>query len=159
MSLREIIDWRIAEADGNLFGTIASDFYQFYDTEGQWVWACDVDIGQDQPLRNVPVANNCREILYAQIGMPVALTQMGPTRYAITGLSKKIQSTTRIIYVSFADAFGSIVNVINKGFIYRLLTYGEIGTLMPGMGYGLVPYGLRGKFDMQGNLIELLRSF
>ena len=67
MSLREIIDWRIAEADGNLFGTIASDFYQFYDTQGQWVWACDVDIGQDQPLRNVPVANNGRRSI-ANIG-------------------------------------------------------------------------------------------
>ena len=74
-------------------------------------------------------------------------------------LSKKIQSTTHIIYVSFADSFGEIINIITQGYIYRPLTYGELGTLVEGMGYGLVPYGLRGKFDLNGTLIEILRSF
>jgi len=159
MSLRKIIDWQIAAADGQLFGTIASPFYQYYDIAGQWTWACDVDIGKDEVLRNVPVATSSREIIYAQEGMPVALNQMGPNKYAITGLSKKVQSTTHIIYVSFDDAFGRIVNTVTKGFIYRPVTYGELGTLLHGFGYGSLPYGARGKFDMQGNLVELLRSY
>jgi hypothetical protein len=157
MSLKKIIDWSVAEADGDCFGTIASPFYELFDTSSQWTYACDVDIGTEEVLRNVPIATNNRDILYAQEGMPVALRKQGPNKFAIVGLSKKCIGNIHILYMDFTDDFGTIVNSENKGFIYRPLTYQEIGSIYGG--YGVLPYGVRGKFDMEGNLIELLRSF
>lgn len=157
MSLKKIIDWSLAEAEGDLFGTIASDFYEYYDVSGEWTYACDVDIGEDDPLVNVPVSTNNRDILYAQIGMPVALKKMGGSKYAITGLSKKVHGNTHILYMTFDDSFGEIIDTKIKGNTYRRLTYGELGTYFGG--YGDLPYGVRGKFDYEGNLLEILRSY
>ena len=158
MSLEKVVDWSVAKADGDLFGTIVSPFYEFIDTTGEWTYACDVDIGEDEVLRNVPIAMNNRDIIYAQEGMPVALSKMGPTKYAVVGLSKKVHGNTHIIRMTFGDSFGTIVQRQNVGYVYRKLTYGELGTLFSG-GYGVLPYGTRGKFDYDGNLIELLRSY
>jgi hypothetical protein len=157
MSLKKVIDWSIAEADGDCFGTIASPFYEMFDTSSQWTYACDVDIGTEEVLRNVPVANNNRDIIYAQEGMPVALKKMGNNKYAIVGLSKKVIGDLHILYMEFTDDFGSIVNTVTIANVYRPLTYEEIGQYYGG--YGAIPYGARGKFDYEGNLIELLRSF
>jgi hypothetical protein len=169
MTLRKIIDWSIAEADGNCFGTIASPFYEYYDADGNFTYACDVDIGQEEVLRNVPISNSNQELLYAQEGAPVALSKMGPNKYAVVGLSKKIMGNTHIIYVGFADN-GSvppsdisdtpstvIISTEIVGYRYRILTYGEIGSIYGG--YGTIPYGTRGKFNYNGTLIELTRSF
>lgn len=158
MSLKKVIDWSIAAADGDLFGNIASPFYEYYDTSGQWTYACDVDIGTEEVLKNVPVATNNKDILYAQEGMPVALRNMGSNKYAIVGLSKKVMGNTHIIYMTFTDSIGTIVSRETRGFTYRPLTYGELGTLVAG-GYGAVPYGARGKFDPDGNLVEIVRSY
>ena len=157
MSLEKIVDWGVAKADGELFGTIVSPFYEYVDTSGEYTYACDVDIGEDEVLRNVPVATSNRDIIYSQEGMPVSLKKMGPTKYAIVGLSKKVHGNTHIIRMSFTDSFGTIVSQTNSGYVYRKLTYGEIGSLFGG--YGTLAYGARGKFDYDGNLIELIRSY
>lgn len=160
MSLRKVIDWAIAEANGEMQGTIASGFYKYYDSNGQWSYACDVDIGSStgEPLRNVVVATNNHDILYAQIGMPVSLTRQVGNVYAITGLSKTVQDKTHIIYMTFTDAYGTIVRKDTTKKTYRDLTYGEIGDIFGG-GYGDLPYGSKGVFDADGNLIEIIRSF
>jgi hypothetical protein len=156
MSIWKIIDWGAATAEGDLVGTIASEFYQLYDDAQNWTWACDVDIGEEEVLRNVPVATNNREVIYAQEGMPVALKRIGKGRYAIVGLAKKIKSTTHIIYVQFEEGIGSIVGEELVGYMVRLLTYGELQTYG---GYGVVPYGARGRFNAAGELIEILGSY
>jgi len=157
MSLRKIIDWSITEASGDLTGTIASPFYQFFDSNGSWTWACDVDIGKDQPLRNVPVANNNRDIIYAQVGMPVALKRQVGNNYAIVGLSKTTVGDTHIIYMRFGDAFGQVTGTARYANVYRPLTYGELANYYGG--YGNVPYGSIGRFDANGDLVELIRSY
>lgn len=157
MSLRMVIDWAIAEADGDLQGVIASPFYQYCDTSGNWTYACDVDIGQDQPLRNVPVATNNHDILYAQVGMPVALKRQVGSNYAIVGLSKTTLGDTHIIYMTFGDSFGQISSRKVVRNTYRPLTYEEIGQYYGG--YGGCPYGAIGLFDADGNLKELIRSY
>lgn len=157
MSIDKIIDWQIASADGEMFGTIVSPFYEYFDTSSQYTYACDVDIGTDEVLRNVPVATNNRDIIYAQEGMPVALQKMGPNKYAITGLSKKCIGDTHILTMTFGDSFGTIISTTIVGYSYRLLTYGEIGNLYGG--YGDMPYGARGKFNHDGTLLEITRSY
>lgn len=166
MSLRKIIDTALVSKQGTMQGTIASDWYETYDSSGNWCWACDVDIGVDMPtvdasgttttttiLEAVPVASNNKEILYAEIGKGVTLSIMNNNKWSITGLSKVVNSTRHYIYVAFVDDIVTIVGEEMIGQNTRRLTYGELATLG---GYGLIPYGAFGRFDASGNLIKLI---
>ena len=174
MSIRKIIDWAIEDQKSEMKGNIVSDFYQYQDAVGSWVWACDVDLGgggENSVLRSVPVAANNRDIIYSQQGKGVSLSRMGNGKWVITGLSKTLNSTVRWTYVSFSegalvgtgeDIFaitGTIVTITGTrmhGGTNRPLTYGELGTLTTPYGYGMLPYGIQGKFDYYGNFIEIL---
>jgi len=160
MSIRKIIDWAIQDQKSEMQGTIASPFYQFDDNTGGWVWACDVDLGGDKGvLRSVPIATNNRDVIYAEQGKGVSLSRMGDGKWAITGLSKILNSTTHYLFVSFIDDIFNISSKRLVGNTRRYLTYGEMGTLVAPYGYGILPYGMQGIFDPQGNLIELLETF
>jgi len=157
MSLRKIIDWTQVQTQGDLIGTIASPFYQFYADGGSWLWACDVDIGTPEVLRNVPVASNNRELIYAEQGKSVALRRMNDGKWCIAGLAKTCRGLGHVIYVLFEDDLASIVRTDWTGKITRPLTYGELGTLLGG-GYGSIPYGTQGRFTPAGALIEILEN-
>lgn len=156
--IQRIIDWSILKSSGNLVGTIASPFYQYSGADGGWTWACDVDIGKEEVLRNVPVATNNRDILYATQGMPVNLTRQGNNKYAITGLSKKTIGNMTIFEVTFSD--DSLVITVSEpvvtGFSIRPLTYEELDTYGD---YGTIPYGARGRFNADGSLDYIIRSY
>jgi hypothetical protein len=174
MSIREIIDWAIDQANGDLIGIVASDFYQSCpDGSGSWVWACDVDIGASvldngssdnvtvgtgtspNVLQAVPVAANNQEIIYAQQGTAVALRKLSNGRYAIVGLAKTSQGLGHVIYMSFTEDIAQVVTDQWHGVIIRPLTLGELGTLAP-QEFGSLPMGAQGRFDAQGNLISIL---
>ena len=157
MSIRKIIDWAIAQADGQLIGTVASPFYQLYSDGDTWQWACDVDIGQPEVIRSVPVASNNREIVYAEQGKAVALQKMGSGKWCIVGLAKTCRGLGHVMYVSFEEDLARITRDEFTGHIIRPLTYGELGTLVGG-GYGALPYGAQGRFTPSGALIEILES-
>ncbi len=157
MSLRKIIDWAIQDARTTMTGTIASPFYEYFDTAGHWVWACDVDIGNNLPvLRCVPVASNNREIIYAEQGKGVNLARLGNCKWVITGLSKSVNSTVHYIFLSFTDDICMVTGMQLRGFIIRPLTYGELGSLAPPYGYGVLPYGAQGKFKADGTFVEIV---
>jgi hypothetical protein len=153
MSIRKIIDWQGDKASGDLVGTIASPWYQLYDDQNRFTWACDVDIGQPEVLKGVPVSTNNRDIIYAEVGKPVALKKMPSGSYAIAGLAKSIVGNTHIIYVSFEESLGTVVGEETQGYTIRPLTYPELDTYG---GYGVVPYGAYGRFDANGNLLALI---
>ena len=160
MSIREIIDWAIEDSRSQITGTIASEFYQYSDYAGNWVWACDVDLGGDLGvLRCVPVAANNRELIYAEQGRSVTLSRLNNGKWAITGLSKSLNSTTHYIYMTFEDDTYRILRRRLSGFIFRPLTYGELGTLVAPYGYGVLSYGAQGKFDAEGNFIEIVETY
>jgi len=160
MSIRKIIDWAIQDQKSEMKGNIASPFYQYQDTAGSWVWACDVDLGggEDNILRSVPVASNNRDVVYAEQGKGVSLSRMGSGKWAITGLSKTLNSTVRMTLVTFEDDVFQISSSRMVGNIIRALSYGELGTLIAPYGYGVLPYGMQGKFDPDGNLIGIVES-
>lgn len=158
MSIRKIIDWAIEDAKTTQTGTIVSEFYEYSDASGSWVWACDVDIGEEEVLTNVPVAANNREVIYAEEGKGVNLSRLGNGKWCITGLSKTKNSTVHYIYLSFADDVWSITGAELRGNVYRPLTYGELGTLIEPLGYGTLPYGARGKFTADGAFVEIRES-
>jgi hypothetical protein len=158
MSIRQIIDWAIEDARGQQIGNIASPFYQYYDYEGHWVWACDVDLGDEQVIRCVPVAANNRELIYAEQGRAVTLSRLNNGKWVITGLAKSLNSTVHYIYMSFTDDTYTILGKSLRGFVIRPLTYGELGTLVPPPGYGTLPYGVQGKFKADHAFVEIVEQ-
>jgi hypothetical protein len=152
-----VIDWRINQAQNQMIGTISSPFYQQYVDGDSWVWACDVDIGQDEPLQSVPVASSNREIIYAELGKSVLLTRMNDGKWCISGLSKTCMGREHIIYMTFMDDLGSIARESWSGSLTRLLTLGELGDLGPGA-FGAIPLGAHGRFAPDGTLIAILES-
>lgn len=155
MSLNKIIDWRIAKAEGQMIGTIASGFYEYYADATNWVWACDVDIGEEEVLQNVPVATNNREIMYAEIGKSVSLTKMNSGKWCINGLSKNCRGLGHITYMTFEDDQVLIVSQEWVGTITRILTLGELGDLGPAA-FGALPLGVLGRFTPAGILTYIL---
>ena len=83
---------------------------------------------------------------------------MGNGKWAITGLSKTLNSTIHYIYVSFEEDIAAILSRSLHGSIIRPLTYGELGALVAPYGYGVLPYGMQAKFDLDGNLIDFLEE-
>jgi hypothetical protein len=71
--------------------------------------------------------------------------------------SKSCIGDTHIIYMSFQDDMGQVVSRQTVSNTYRPLTYGELADYYGG--YGTVPYGSIGRFDGNGNLVELIRSY
>jgi hypothetical protein len=156
MTIRKIIDWAIQDAKTVLTGTIASPFYQYVDDSGNWCWACDVDIGTEDVLRCVPVASNNRDIYYAEQGKGVNLSKLNNGKWVITGLSKSVNSTTHYIFLTLSDDLFTVVRTELRGLITRPLTYGELGSVISPSGYGILPYGVQGRFQADGTFVEIV---
>lgn len=167
MSLWDIIDWSHLQQQGQKTGTIASPFYEYYDASGNFMWACDVDIGESMTvvtetglteqttvLQNVPVASNNWELLYAQQGQAVSLNYDNG-RWTIIGLSKTSRGLGHIILVTFAEDVAQVASDDWVGLITRPLTFGELGTLTGG-GFGSLPFGAQGRFTKAGVLVQII---
>lgn len=99
-------------------------------------YACDIDIGKDDPLRNVPIAAGNRELIYANTGAAVRLRRSDGGRYQVVGFSKELPGKRVRVAVNMVDGtFGAAQSV---GWSSRPATYGELATLR---GYGNTPYG------------------
>ncbi|MBM4286887.1 MAG: hypothetical protein FJ135_01845 [Deltaproteobacteria bacterium] len=159
MSIRKVIDWAVEDKLSQKVGNIASPFYQLYDLDGQWMWACDVDLGDEEVLRCVPVASNNRELIYAEQGRSVTLSRLNNGKWVITGLAKSLKSTVHYIYLSFTEDLYRVTQKLLKGYYIRPLTYGELGTLVPPYGYGVLPYGAQGKFKADGTFVEIMEYY
>jgi hypothetical protein len=139
-------------------GVTVSPIYQFYADGEKYTWAVDVDLGDgSDPLRCVPIATNNKEVFYADQGKPVALRKENG-HWVVIGLSKTVKSWQHYMYVCFEDDIAEVIDDEMKGYNTRLLTYGELGDLMPNTGYGYFPYGVMGRFDYDGNLIEIIET-
>jgi hypothetical protein len=167
MSLRRLIETVAEKNASSMTGTVASAFYQLYDSTAGWVWACDVDTGQEQTIEDingdpvtttvmvgVPIATNNRDILYAQEGWPVTLQKMAGNKWSIVGLSKSKIGTNVYIFVTFDQGYGSTTRTITLGKYTRKLTYEELSVY--GM-YGDIPYGAIGRFNKSDDsFVELV---
>lgn len=57
------------------------------------IYAVDVDIGQKNPLKNVPVSRANRALLYAETGAAVRLRRGDSGRYEVVGFSQERPGT------------------------------------------------------------------
>ena len=156
MSITKILT--LAGVEGEKIGTTVSPFYQLYDDSSGYTWAVDVDLGDGtEVMRGVAVASNNRELFYADQGKPVTLRREN-NRWVVIGLSKTVKSYRHIMYVCFEDDLAEVIGDEMAGYTVRMLTYGELGNLVPDTGYGYFPYGVMGRFDAEGNLIEIIET-
>ena len=158
MSIRRVIDWAIKDQKTDMTGKIVGDFHQQQDNAGNWVWACDVELGGGETanLRSVPIASNNLDVIYAERGKGVSLSRIGSAKWAITGLSKIVTDTVHTILVTFSDDIWGITGSVMVGNIIRPVTYGELGSLLAPYGYGVLPYGIEAKFDYEENFIDFM---
>jgi hypothetical protein len=137
-------------------GTTVSNIRQLYDDSRHWVWCVDVALpGQDEPLKNVPIAANNRDLFYAEQGRAVELTLAGDNKWAVTGLAKSVLGLTHLIAMSFGENLVTVLSKTVQGYAVRPLTFGELGALAPD-GFGQLPFGIQGRFAAGGDLMELL---
>lgn len=116
------------------------------------LYAVDVDIGQKEPLRNVPIARANRDLLYAEVGAAVRLRRTESGRYEVSGFSKEAPGTyIRVPVILATFVLGSAADETITG---RALTYDELHTLGPG--YGYCPYGAIGIF--KGGVLQEIKA-
>ncbi len=112
-------------------------------------YAVDVDIGKDQPLKNVPLARANVDLIYAEVGNPCRLRRTANGMWEVVGFSKEMPGTYVRFPVSLVDfSFGPVEDLSLDA---RPLTYEE---LIEYGGYGVVPYGAVGIFK-GGVLLEI----
>ena len=137
-------------------GTTVSNIRQLYDDSRNWVWCVDVVLpGHDEPLRNVPIATNNRDLFYAEQGRAVNLSCVGHNKWVVTGLAKSVKGLTHLIPMIFTDDEIAVGVTTIVGYVVRSLTFGELGALAPD-GFGQLPFGIQGRFDHAGGLVEFL---
>lgn len=130
-------------------------------------YAIDVDIGQDEILKNVPIARGNKDTFYADVGAAVRLRRTESGGFEVSGFSHELPGTriripVSIPYLPFGDAgtggaymspesivVGDPQDVTLTG---RLLTYEELDTYG---GYGTVPYGASGIF--KGGVLQEIK--
>lgn len=116
------------------------------------LYAVDVDIGQESPLRNVPIARANRDLLYAEVGAAVRLRRSESGRYEVSGFSQEAPGTFIRIPVSLTTFV--LGPASDETLSARPLTYVELGTI--GGGYGVCPYGAIGIF--KGGILQEIRA-
>ncbi len=113
-------------------------------TDGVGVtYACDVDIGKEAPLRNVPVAGGANNLIYAESGNAVTLRKTASGQYAIVGFAKELPGTyIRIPITISTSAFGPSEDL---SMVSRPLTLGELADY--GGGFGIIQLGAVATFQ------------
>ena len=148
--LTNIIDADIDRAKNELEGRVASRAVLWLgDEAGNSIYVCNVDIGEDNLMRDVAITQGNNDLRYAQVGQPVLLRRTAQ-RWTVVGFSKVMPGTRNEVGVNVPNfEFGlptySSDPPVDKTFFIRALNYGELSTL--GAGYGKTPYGALGRFE------------
>ena len=165
MSFIDIVKVQLNRANTEEIGVIASPIIKVYDAAlEKFVWAFNVDLQRAstnpnapafEVLHAVPIDDPSRESFDADVGTQVRLRRRPEdSQYVISGLAKFAPGTLSVCLVTISDNAIIINDPVTFGNSIRLLTYDEIGSL--GGGYGNLPYGTVGKFDINDVLIMLI---
>jgi hypothetical protein len=100
-------------------------------------YAVDVDIGLEDPLRNVPIAAGNNQLVYAETGAAVVLRRTASGQYKVTGFAKEMPGTFIRVPVTIETL--TLGPAENLSLSSRPLTLEELG-LYAG-GFGLCPFG------------------
>ncbi len=148
--LTNIIDADIERSKNEIEGRIASrPVLWLGDEAGNSIYVCNVDIGEDNLMRDVAITQGNNDLRYAQVGQPVLLRRTAQ-RWTVVGFSKVMPGTRKEVGVNVPNFdFGLPTYTqdpeVDKTFFIRALNYGELSTL--GTSYGTTPYGALGRFE------------
>jgi hypothetical protein len=107
------------------------------------VYACDVDIGRDAPLRNVPISSGAQNLIYAEAGNAVTVRKTTSGQYTIVGFSKEMPGTYIRVPVSIVNgSFGASSDITITS---RPLTLAELAIYAGG--FGNIPLGAVATFQ------------
>jgi hypothetical protein len=95
------------------------------------------------------------DLFYAEQGRAVELSPAGNNKWVVTGLAKSVLGLTHLIPLTFAEDLVTIGDTMIRGYIVRPLSFGEMGDLALD-GFGQFPWGIQGRFEASGTLIEIL---
>jgi hypothetical protein len=136
-SFARVIQPEIRDAIDSLNGKILTRPSLLVTDGANLIYAVDVDIGQKEPLKNVPIARGNFELLYADAGNACRLRRSASGQFEVVGFSKEMPGTYTRVPVNLNDlTLGPIQDITLTG---RPLTYAELATFG---GYGVVPYGV-----------------
>jgi len=141
-----VIDDKVTELNGR---TTSRPTLFVGDEANNEFYVVNVDIGEDQEMRDVAIAAGNNELRYAESSSPVTLQKVAG-HWTVTGFSKTMPGTRVRVPVTVPDfRFG--LPTYTKGVVVdltttvRALTYGELAIF--GV-YGEIsaPYGALGRF-------------
>lgn len=99
------------------------------------MYAVDVDIGMNAPLKNVPIARGNRDLLYADVGSAARLRRSESGQYEVIGFSKQMPGTYTRVEVCIDDGvLGPVEDLTIAG---HVVTLGELADF--GAGFGSTP--------------------
>jgi hypothetical protein len=102
-------------------------------------------------LRDVPIARNNRELVFADAGAAVTLRRSANGRYEIVGLSNELPGTYTVFTLDLGTfAFGPVIDLTLAA---RPLTLGELSSLGS---FGVTPLGAVGLF--RGGVLQEITS-
>lgn len=108
---------------------------------GQDDWTLEESRTINNILRNVVIARNNADLIYADVGAAVVVERTHNGHWQVTGFSIEQPGTYTLVPVSIGNnTIGTIVDLTIEG---RLLTLGELGTFAP---FGTLPFGATGIF-------------
>lgn len=138
-----------AKADDEINGKVLTRPALLSTDGNALIYVIDVDIGEDEMLRSVPVARANRDICYAEVGNPCRLRRTANGQWEVVGFSQEMPGTyTRIAINLTTLSYGPLEDV---SLVARPLSYEE---LVAFGGYGVVAYGTTAIFR-GGVLLEL----
>lgn len=106
--------------------------------------------GVDTTLRNVMIARNNMDLIYAETGSAVVCERTHDGGWQVTGFSMERPGTHTLYPVDLGDM--SIGTVIDLSIDARLLTLHELGTFQP---FGALPFGAGALFE-GGEFVRIL---
>lgn len=125
-----------------------------FDGVGAGVWVCDVEVGANNYLKDVPV-KQADSRFYAQLGQVVALRKNAQGRYEVVGPGDRASAPVVVKFYEIGNT--SAISSQDIGFRFDRVAYSFYAGLSGGAPLGtfwadgVTPYNLVRIVDAQGN--------
>jgi hypothetical protein len=154
-NLQRLVRREIKNMQENIVGTVISELRLIdFDGNSSGVWVCDVEIGSNHYLQDIPVKALSNRF-HAQLGQSVLLRKNARGRYEVIGPGDRITKPLRRIGYNLATQVAG--TPIDVGFTFDRVPFSYYQTvdltapLDVLWGDGVTPFGLVRIVDADGN--------
>jgi len=150
-NLHKLVRREIKNMQENIVGTVLSKLtLSDFDNQGSGVWVCDVEIGSNNYLKDVPVKALSNRF-HAQLGQSVLLRKNARGRYEVIGPGDRIAKPIRRIGYNLSTQIGG--TPVDIGFSFDRVAFSYYATVTGGFSYwddGVTPFNLVRIVDADG---------